>query len=582
MLVTDRQTGGLSVNSPFISELLTKVLEKKNLKLHSSFMEAYDKGLTINGYDSPYHFMKDQMKLHPKLLQQIAMIQDITVTYEQMMQTVDKVAAFLHDILKMKKNENISVCALSSIEGIEAFFAMNKLGLVNARIFNGTQEEKMREDLQKFQSKTIFTDAQNLPVVCAAGKGTELCNIIVMTPKCEVPQECMLSVYFWEDIIKMELQSDFEESVSAEDLAAILYTSGSSGDPKPISISNRVYVNMVELTSKTTDTKLNDGERVVGVVSHEYPYAAINSTLMILLMGKTLIMPKNTESGEIDFDEMMTERPHRIQAIPNFYKLMQEYIEKNPRVDLSFLKNVISGGESYTIPEKISLYNALKKAKTKAFIIDGFGFGEMGSATALKFGLSRYFLLMNGVEAMAVNPETNEPLGLDEEGLLCITGPTISNGYYNDEEGTKKSFIKDKDGKIWFKSDTYGLVHGKKRRLISLGGRVREYFITGDGHGNFLKVYAGKVELVIMEIPYIKDCIVVPSDDTALPTPVLYYSLTNSMYDEKMIKNLIEAKSQELEVFCRPTEYYMEQEIQRTRANKKDYLYYKKLQLMRK
>jgi len=60
-------------------------------------MEAYNKGLTINGYDSPYHFMKEQMKIHPALLQQIAMVQDITVTYAEMMQTVDKVAAFLHD-----------------------------------------------------------------------------------------------------------------------------------------------------------------------------------------------------------------------------------------------------------------------------------------------------------------------------------------------------------------------------------------------------------------------------------------------------------------------------------------------------
>ena len=41
------------------------------------------------------------------------------------------------------------------------------------------------------------------------------------------------------------------------------------------------------------------------MVSHEYPYAAINCTVMILLMGKTLIMPKHRADNSIDFDELM-------------------------------------------------------------------------------------------------------------------------------------------------------------------------------------------------------------------------------------------------------------------------------------
>ena len=244
---------------------------------------------------------------------------------------------------------------------------------------------------------------------------------------------------------------------------------------------------------------------------------------------------------------LMLMKPHRIQAIPNFYKLMQSYIENKPDCNLKFLKNVISGGETYTIAEKLSLCNSLKQVNNKAFIIDGFGFGEMGSATALKFGLSKYFLLMNGVEAMAVNPRTNQPLPLDKEGVLCITGPTLTDGYYKDSDSTKISYIYDKNGKRWFKSDTYGAVHGRYRRLISLGGRVREYFITGDGHGNFLKVYSGKVESVILENANVKDCIVVPSDDSALPTPVAYYSLHNISKENEndIIKSIIEEQEYE-------------------------------------
>lgn len=569
----------VSINNQIVSEIITRILEIKNLKNHREFMKIHESGRTLNGYISPYKFMKNQLIKYPKLLKQTAMIQGKMVSYEEMLRVVNHISQFLHTTLRVKKGENISICALSSIAGIEAFFAMNKLGIVNARIFNGTQENVMRENLVKFESKTIFTDKENFPIVCMASKETTLENVIILSSKFDIDTKCNLNVYFLEDIVSSPLIDDYEEEVTPDDLASILYTSGSSGTPKPIAVSNKVYVNMVELTRNTTNTKLNDGERVVGVVSHEYPYAAINSTLMILLMGKTLIMPENMPSGEISFNDIMLMKPHRIQAIPNFYKLMQSYIENKPDCNLKFLKNVISGGETYTIAEKLSLCNSLKQVNNKAFIIDGFGFGEMGSATALKFGLSKYFLLMNGVEAMAVNPTTNQPLPLDKEGVLCITGPTLTDGYYKDSDSTKKSYIYDKNGKRWFKSDTYGAVHGRYRRLISLGGRVREYFITGDGHGNFLKVYSGKVESVILENANVKDCIVVPSDDSALPTPVAYYSLHNISKENgnDIIKSIIESCNS-LEEFCRPTAYYYETEIKRTKAYKKDYMYYKDLQ----
>lgn len=309
-------------------------------------------------------------------------------------------------------------------------------------------------------------------------------------------------------------------------------------------------------------------------------YAAINCTVMILLMGKTLIMPKHREDNSIDFDELMEAKPNRIQAILNFYKLWEQ-AQKNGTMkcsDFSSLNSVISGGERYLNNEKQELLSFLSRCNAKALLIDGFGFGELGSATALKFGMHDYFLLMNGIEAKSIHPETRVDLPLDEEGILCFTGPTIAAGYYKNDEATEKSFIKDEDGKKWFISDTYGLVHGKKKRLIKLGGRIREYFITGDGAGNFVKVYAGTVEDVIMSCPYVSDCIVVPSDTGATPSPVVYIAINK---DGEMSKSqIIEAlkeKCQSLEKFAQPSRYEVEEVIARTKAGKKDYGYYKKM-----
>ena len=152
---------------------------------------------------------------------------------------------------------------------------------------------------------------------------------------------------------------------------------------------------------------------------------------------------------------------------------------------------------------------------------------------------------------------------------------------YGDYEGSStewKSFVKDENGKRWFISDTYGLVHGKKKRLIKLGGRIREYFITGDGAGNFVKVYAGTVEDVIMSCPYVNDCIVVPSDTSATPSSIVYIAINEDaeMSKAQIIEDLKE-KCRSLEKFAQPTRYGVEKEIVRTNAGKKDYGYYKKM-----
>lgn len=145
----------------------------------------------------------------------------------------------------------------------------------------------------------------------------------------------------------------------------------------------------------------------------------------------------------------MEEKPNRIQAIPNFYKLWMETGQNNTlqRKRYNFLNSVISGGEQYLKNEKIELLRFLSEHDCRTLLIDGFGFGELGSATALKFGLCDYFLLMNGMEAKAIHPKTREKLPLDEEGILCFTGPTITDGYYNNTEQTQKCFVQDETGK---------------------------------------------------------------------------------------------------------------------------------------
>lgn len=575
-----------SINGEIISAIITYGLELKNLPGHLKIVRDNRRKHLLNGIKSPYIYLQKLIREHSEILDSVAIIQDKSITYKELMNSIEGLSNYLHFIAKGRKGENVSICAASSIEGIISFFSLNNLGLVNSRIFNGSQAEKMEYNIKSFDSKIMLVDEKNLDVLNSIIDNTNLETIIIISECNDEKIERFKQNHPNIKIIGIKQAINeghnqeyyYHEPVEGEDMAAILYTSGSSGEPKPISISNRVYTNMVDIVCRTTNIKKCDGEKVVGVVSHEYPYAAINCTIMILLMGKTLIMPSHKNGNELDFNGIFANEPNRVQAIPNFYKLLEIY-QKTKGLNINNLKklnSIISGGERYLKSEKIKLLSFLEELGLSPLLIDGFGFGELGSAAALKFGLNKYFLLMNGIRAKAIDPKTYEELPNGTEGLLCFNSPTIADGYFNDSVSTSKSFITDDNNEKWFVSDTYGSTHGKLNRLIELGGRVREYFITSDGQGNFVKVYAGTVEDVIASVENVEDCVVVQSDNGAMPSPVAYVSLKDPTKVEDTLKN-IEEKCKKLEKFAQPTEIIIDELTKRTKAGKKDYTHYKTL-----
>lgn len=593
--VLNRVKVELSKNGHVVSNLITNLLLIKNLGKHYKIVRE---SLHRSHTDSIYITFKKLLKEHPEILTRIAISQDFNITYEEFDNNIEYLANFYANFLKIEKGEKISVCAEPSIQGIINFFATNSLGAVQARIFNGSKEDTFLQNLIDFSSTTVLVDENNIDTLAKVASKTKVRNVIVVGECLSTQIENFkslnpnINLVLWDDALKMGYNSPQHKNVEVNenDLAAILYTSGSSGEPKPILLPNRSFCRMVEIVKETTNEKVADGESVLGVVSHEYPYAANNSTTMILLLGKTLVLPSKNDPNNLN--KIFDKEINKIQVIPSFNKKIEADLTSN--IDISIqsredliksmasIDYVVDGGEPYTKAEKINFLSLLSSFGYSPLMIDGFGFGELGSATALKFGLSDYFLLMNGMEAKVIDEKTGEEVPKGQNGILCLTGPTIALGYHNRTEATEKSFVKDKDGKVWFISDTYGSVHGLASRLIKLHGRLRECFITGDGKGSFVKVYSGKIEDVILSTGYVKDCIVVASDNGATPSAVAYISLKEGVdIDQDILMQIIKQKCESLNDFEQPTEYNFEDVIHRTPADKKDYEYYKSLRIQK-
>ena len=109
---------------------------------HYKFVRKNHKGELLNKKTpvSSFLYLINLVKKHPELENRIAIKENREITYGELISEVIILSQYLHNIIESSKGENISICASSSIEGIEAFLAMNSLGLVNARIFNGSKK----------------------------------------------------------------------------------------------------------------------------------------------------------------------------------------------------------------------------------------------------------------------------------------------------------------------------------------------------------------------------------------------------------------------------------------------------------
>ncbi len=272
---------GINVlNTKLGSNILTHTLLYKNLTTHRRIIKADETGELLSNYENPYQGMKALLQSYPELMDRVAVVQDRTITYKELWTEIEAFANYLHAHVDYQKGEIFSVCAVSSIEGIVSFFALNRLGIISGRVFNGSQVDKMKYNINNFSSKVVLADNGNLEVLLKSIKNTKVKTVILMSGCEEINKNIIEKEYpavqfiTYREILEKgkEYNDSFEEKVFAKDMASVLYTSGSSGEPKPISIPNRTYMNMMEVVCNTTNVVKCDGERVIGVVSQEYPY----------------------------------------------------------------------------------------------------------------------------------------------------------------------------------------------------------------------------------------------------------------------------------------------------------------------
>jgi len=294
------------------------------------------------------------------------------------------------------------------------------------------------------------------------------------------------------------------------DLAAILYTSGTTGKPKGAMLSHH---NLASNTQSVLETvKMIPGEDVlIAVLPMFHAFAATVCMLTPLLRGLT-ILPVAKFDPELLASTIEQGRGTILCAVPSMYTVMLNMNEAQTN-KISGLRFCVSGGAA--MPEEV-----MKRFEEKfgLLIYEGYGPTECSPVTNVNpiHGLRKNLSVGPSLKHVEVCIKDNDGNDVENDiiGELCVRGPNVMQGYWNRDDDTKSSFFGE-----WFR--TGDLAKRDDDDYFFIVDRIKDLVIV-----NGMNVYPRIVEEVLYQHPDIAECAVVGQKNELHGEIVVAYVVT--------------------------------------------------------
>lgn len=318
------------------------------------------------------------------------------------------------------------------------------------------------------------------------------------------------------------------DEIGPDDLLTILFTSGSTGDPKGVMLTYRNISSNTEMMKRAVN--LQDDDVLVAVLPFFHAFGLTVTLWMPLAYDAKAVY--HTSPLEADVIARLTreEKGTILLATPTFLRL---YLARIDPADFASLNFVAAGAEHLPI-DLIDQFHARFGIRP----ISGYGATEASPAIAANIPPSRWLepganyyregtvgRPLPGVRTRVTDRETGEELGPNREGLLWVTGPNIMRGYLNRPELTGRVI---RDG--WYNTgdvviiDEEGFITitGRESQFSKIAGETVPHLLIEETIAQILAPHGGQdiVMAAVTAVPHVTRGERVVVLHTPLPIPV--------------------------------------------------------------
>jgi len=462
----------------------------------------------------------------------------VKTTYRALMREIDGCARALM-ALGVGEGERVTICMPNMPQAVVMFYAVNKIGAVANMVHPLSAEEELVFYLNISGSRIALTMDRFYPKFEHILPKTNLKTLILTGAEdglrglkkigyalAQLGKEKKLKtgglILRWRDFIARgrAFTGQALRPRTGGDEAAVLYSGGTSGKTKGISLSNLNF-NALALQTAAAGDCITPGHIMLAVLPLFHGFGLGVCIHTTLTQGCTaLLVPQFSVDSFIEL--LRKHRPHYIAGVPTLFEAILRS-EKSKTLDFSRLEGIFSGGDTLPVELKRRMDAFLKERGASVQIREGYGLTECVTASCLtpkdfhkegSIGIpypDTYYKI--------VKPGTQETVPYGETGEICLTGPTLMRGYLGEPEETAQALQAHADGRVWLHTGDLGFMD--EDGFVYFRQRIKRVIVSSG-----YTIYPSHIENAFLLHPAVSSCCVIGvPDDYKMQKPKAFVVL---------------------------------------------------------
>jgi fatty-acyl-CoA synthase len=441
---------------------------------------------------------------------------DSLISYRQLNAEVEALAGYLQHVCGVKRGDRVLLDMQNCPQFVIAFYAILRADAMVVPVNPMLLTDELRHYAEDSGAKVVIASQEVFPRIAPLVGPTGLQHAIVATysdyttvatdlslpeyvraPR-DVPS--LPGVIAWKDSIAAGYRPE-PHRATADDLACMPYTSGTTGKPKGCTHTHRSLM-FTAVASPTWSVALVPNHVSLAVLPFFHVTGMqVSMNSIIYSGGSVAILPR----WDRDVAGQLITR-YRVTTWTSIPTMMIDFLS-NPKLDqydISSLERVSGGGAAMPAAIAQKLLDL-----TGQQYMEGYGLSETMAATHTnppqRLKMQCLGIPVFNVDSRVIDPVTLAQLPVGEVGEIVMHGPQVFQGYWNDPQKTAEAFI-ELDGKQFFRSGDLGYMDDEG--FFFFTDRLKR-MINASG----FKVWPAEVEAMMYQHAEIQECCIIAARD---------------------------------------------------------------------
>ena len=432
----------------------------------------------------------------------------VSISWNEAGRQINILSEFLKKI-EINKGDRVSLISKNSPFWCISDLAIMKIGAITVPAYTTSNENELLYLLNHSESKLALLDEEAYLKIKKIKKKLIFTKKFILLENLKSTENTSFFIYH-KDILNKKIITNSQETnidykISKDDTACIIYTSGTSANPKGVMLSHNSIKSNIEGAKIYLDDIKIDNHKFLSILPLSHAYERTGGFLLPIYIGGEIYFSNNRDQL---LNDLQFVNPTLMVAVPRLYDVLLKKISssiksKNKIIKYLFEKNLILGNKKYkneslNVKDKfldfiidLTIRKNIKKIFGKnlmAFVSGGAAlkqnaaifFFSMGIKILQGYGQTEYSPIIsitpfNNIKLDKVGKAIHlTEIKLSKDKEILVRGKSLMQGYWKDKKSTDKTIING-----WLHTGDLGLFDDEN--YLKILGRKNEMIVNSGG-----------------------------------------------------------------------------------------------------